>query len=121
MEEYKKNIADLLEVDSVEENEYFESFGISHPFGKDFYGLLNYIPTQYDRETMVEALSKIPAKLCNESFLHGTPDEIISKLEEYAKVGLKHIVLYNITYNCDISKVKSSFGCIKKVLEYFKK
>ncbi|MBA7647571.1 hypothetical protein ES703_55344 [subsurface metagenome] len=69
---------------------------------------------------MLEALSKIPTELCNESILHGTPDEIISKIEDYAKVGLKHIVLYNITYNCDITKIKSSFGCIKKILQYFK-
>jgi hypothetical protein len=69
---------------------------------------------------MVEALEKIPSKLCQETFLHGTPDEIISKIEAYAKVGLKHIVLYNMTYSCDISKIKSSFGCVKEVLEYFK-
>lgn len=104
----------------IQSNEYFEKFGISHPFGKDFYGLLDYIPTNYDRETMLEALSKIPTELCNEFILHGTPDEIISKIEDYAKVGLKHIVLYNITYNCDITKIKSSFGCIKKILQYFK-
>lgn len=111
---YVKNYSLILS------NEHFEKFGTSHPFGKDFYGLLDYIPTNYDRETMLEALGKIPQKLCDETFLHGTPDEIISKLEDYAKAGLKHMVLYNITYNCDVSKVKSSFGCIKKVLQYFK-
>ncbi len=101
-------------------NEHFEQYGISHPLGKDFYGLLEYIPTNYDRETMLNIIAKIPAKLCDEYFLHGTPDEIISRIEDYTKVGLKHIVLYNITYACDIKKIKSSFGCIKKVLEYFK-
>ena len=104
----------------LQSNEYFKQFGISHPFGEDFYGLLDYIPTQYTRETMLEAFEKIPSKLCHETFLHGTPDEIISKIENYAKVGLKHIVLYNMTYSCDISKVKSSFGCVKKVVQYFK-
>ncbi len=105
----------------IQSNATFEEFGMSHPFGKDFYGLLDYIPTNYDRETMLEAMSKIPKELLNKHFLHGTPDEIISKIEKYAKAGLKHIVLYNITYNCDLSKVKSSFGCLKKVINYFKK
>jgi len=101
-------------------NEQFERYGIEHPLGKDYYGLLDYIPTHYDRKTMIEALDKVPTELCNDLFLHGTPDEIIGKIEEYMKVGLKHIVLYNITYCCDITKVKSSFGGIKKVVAYFK-
>ncbi len=105
----------------LQSNEYFKQFGITHPLGENFYGLLDYIPTQYNRETMIEALDKIPSKLCQETFLHGTPDEIISKIEAYANVGLKHIVLYNMTYSCDVSKIKSSFGCVKKVLDYFKR
>ncbi|MFX1374602.1 MAG: LLM class flavin-dependent oxidoreductase [Promethearchaeota archaeon] len=104
----------------LQSNEYFKRYGISHPLGEEFYGLLDYIPTKFTRETMVEALEKIPSNLCQETFLHGTPEEIISKIEAYAKVGLKHIVLFNITYTCDINKTKSSFGCMKKVLEYFK-
>ena len=41
-------------------------------------------------------------------------------IEEFVKSGLKHLVLYNITYTSDIKKVKSSFAGLKKVLEYFK-
>ena len=58
--------------------------------------------------------------MCDDNTLHGTPDEIISKIEEYAKVGLKHIVFYNTTYLADITKIKSSFSLLKKVLSYFK-
>jgi phthiodiolone/phenolphthiodiolone dimycocerosates ketoreductase len=100
--------------------EHFKKYGVNHPLGEDHYGLLDYIPTNYDRETMVKALDSIPSKLCDETFLHGTPDEVISRIEEYIKKGLKHIILYNITYACDINKIKSSFGCVKKVLDYFK-
>lgn len=101
-------------------NSVFKEYGITHPFGEDFYGLLDYIPTRYDRETILEALNKIPNKMCDDNIMHGTPDEIISKIEEYAKVGLKHIVFYNTTYLADMSKIKSSFACLKKVLNYFK-
>ena len=100
--------------------ENFKKYGINHPLGENHYGLLDYIPTNYDRETMIKALDSIPFELCNETYLHGTPDEIISRIEEYAKIGLKHIVLYNMTYCCDINKIKSSFSCVKKVLDYFK-
>ncbi|MFX1259185.1 MAG: LLM class flavin-dependent oxidoreductase [Promethearchaeota archaeon] len=111
---YAKNYCLLLP------SERFKQFGVSHPLGKNFYGLLEYFPASYDKETMLEAIDKVPLELCEDNFLHGTPDEIIGRIEEYAKIGLKHIVLYNMTYCCDVTKIKSSFSCLKKVLDYFK-
>jgi len=104
----------------INASEQFEKYGISHPFGKDFYGLLHYIPTEYDKETMLEAFDKIPSKVVDGMFLHGTPDEIIGRIEEYAMAGMRHLVLYNITYACDLSKTKSSFSGVKKIMQYFK-
>ena len=101
-------------------NEIYERYGLSHPFGEDFYGLLDYIPSRYDQETILEAIDKIPSKMCDDNSLHGTPDEVIRKIEAYAKVGLKHIVLYNTTYLGDVTKIKSSFSNMKIVLDYFK-
>ena len=101
-------------------NSVYKEYGIEHPLGKDFYGLIDYIPTQYDRETIIEAISKIPHKMCNDNILHGTPDEIIGKIEEYAKMGMKHIVLTNMTFLNDITKAKSSYKNMQKVLNYFK-
>ncbi len=100
--------------------EIFERYGAQHPFGEDYYGLLQFVPTRYDRRTMLEALEKVPTKLCEDNFLHGTPDEVIGLLEKYAKIGLEHVVLNNMTFFFDISKIKSSFDCMKKVLTYFK-
>jgi phthiodiolone/phenolphthiodiolone dimycocerosates ketoreductase len=98
----------------------FKKYGAIHPFGENFYGLLEFIPTEYDRETILEAIDKIPQKMCDDNVLHGTTDEVIGKIEEYANAGLKHIVLYNTTYLGDITKIKSSFACMKKLLDYFK-
>jgi phthiodiolone/phenolphthiodiolone dimycocerosates ketoreductase len=98
----------------------YKKYGAIHPFGEDFYGLLEYIPTEYDKKTILDAIDKIPSKMCDDNTLHGTPDDIISKIEDYAKVGLQHIVIYNTTYLADITKIKSSFGLLKKVLAYFK-
>ncbi|TXT63071.1 MAG: hypothetical protein BAJALOKI3v1_440018 [Promethearchaeota archaeon] len=101
-------------------NSLFEEYGTCHPLGKDFYGLLEYIPTHYDRKTVLEAIDQIPDKMCQDIYLHGTVDEIIGEIETYAKAGLRHAVLYNTTYLADPTKIKSSFGCMKRVLEYFK-
>jgi len=101
-------------------DKFFEQYGTCHPFGKDFYGLLEYIPTKYDEETILNAIEEIPAKMCQDMYLYGTVDEVIGEIEEYAKAGLRHAVLYNTTYLSDVTKIKSSFNCMKRVLEYFK-
>lgn len=100
--------------------EIFKRYGVQHPFGENFYGLLELVPTRYDRKMMLDALEKVPAKLCEDHTLHGTPDEVIGQIEKYAKIGLKHIAIFNITFFLDIRKMKSSFGCMKKILTYFK-
>jgi len=100
--------------------EMFKRYGVQHPFGENYYGLLEFVPTRYDRKTMLDALEKVPTKLCEDNFLHGTPDGVIGQIEKYAKIGSKHVVLNNMTFLFDIRKIKSSFDCMKKILTYFK-
>jgi len=104
----------------IQPPEMFKRYGVQHPFGENYYGLLEFIPTRYDRKTILDALEKVPTKLCEDYFLHGTPDEVIGQIEKYAKVGLKHFVINNMTFFLDIRKISSSFGCMKKILTYFK-
>lgn len=103
----------------IASDEKFKKYGISHPLGEN-YGLLEYIPSRYDRETVMEAIGKVPTKICEDSYLSGTPDAVIGRIEKYVEIGLKHIILFNITYYCDADKTKSSFNCMKKILDYFK-
>jgi len=100
--------------------EMFERYGVQHPFGENYYGLLEFVPTRYDRKTMLDALEKVPTKMCEDHYLHGTPDEVIGQIEKYAKIGMKHIAINNMTFFFDIRKIKSSFDCMKKILAYFK-
>jgi len=101
-------------------SESFQRYGIAHPWGDDFNGLYDYIPTKYDKKTLMEAYEKIPIKMCKDYYLNGTPDEIIEKVEKYIKIGAKHIVFGEAASGCDINKVQSSYICLKKVLDYFK-
>ena len=68
----------------------------------------------------MDAYDKVPIQMCKDYYLNGTPSEIIQKIEEFAKLGAKHFVIFNYTPTCDINKSQSSFMCIKKVLDYFK-
>ncbi|MFX0145294.1 MAG: LLM class flavin-dependent oxidoreductase [Candidatus Hodarchaeota archaeon] len=101
-------------------DDYFKEYGIPHPFGDGFYGALNYYPTRYDKQTLLKAFQEIPTQMVEDTFLVGTPDEVISKMEKYAKIGAKHIVLFNTVPWCDITKLNTSIFSIKKVLDYFK-
>jgi phthiodiolone/phenolphthiodiolone dimycocerosates ketoreductase len=104
----------------VASNEQFQRYGIPHPLGDNVYGIKDYIPTKYDKETILELYNKIPIQMCKDFYLNGTPDEIIGKIEEFAKIGAEHIVIFNHTTLCDVNKITSSYICIKKVLDYFK-
>ena len=104
----------------IASSEYFQRYGIAHPLGDDFNGLYDFIPTKYDKNTLLEAYDKIPLKMCKDYYLNGTPDEIIEKIEKYIKIGARHIVFYQAASACDLHKVQSAYVCLKKVLNYFK-
>ncbi|MFX0188599.1 MAG: LLM class flavin-dependent oxidoreductase [Candidatus Hodarchaeota archaeon] len=101
-------------------NEDFKPYGLSHPLGEDIDGTLEFIPTHYDKDSMLEILEKIPTKMCSDFYLNGTPDEVIGQIEDYAKAGVKHIVLFNCTILCGINKIPSSNKCMKTIIDYFK-
>jgi phthiodiolone/phenolphthiodiolone dimycocerosates ketoreductase len=101
-------------------DEDFKPYGVNHPFGENFAGFRDFIPSRCGRELVLNAIDKVPLKMLENIFLFGTPDEIIDQIEDYVKVGLKHIILCNVTYLVDLEKMKSSQNCMKKVLNYCK-
>lgn len=101
-------------------SQVFEKLGHKHPLGEGFYGLRDYIPARYSRQKALEAISSVPIEVCKRTFLYGTAEQIIKKIEDYAKIGLRHIVLWNYTFFCDPSKLRDSFKQVQSVLKYFK-
>lgn len=98
----------------------FKIYGLHHPLGENFAGYRDFIPSRCSREMILNALEKVPIKMLEDIFLLGTPDDIINQIEAYVKVGLKHIILCNVTYLVDIKKMPGSQKCINEVLSYFK-
>ena len=101
-------------------SQHFEKYGVSHPIGDSFDGLVQFIPSLYDRKQMEEILEKIPQGVYNEFGFAGTSDEIISIIEDYARVGLKYIILYDQTVMVDMNKINDVQKSLTKVLDYFK-
>jgi len=98
----------------------FKKYGLEHPLGKDFYGLTDFVPSRISKKEVFDAMDKIPLDVIQETYLWGTPDEIIEKLEKFVDLGLEHLVVWNETYFGDFGKVKSSYECLGQVLDYFK-
>ena len=69
---------------------------------------------------MMDILEKIPQDIYYELGFAGTSDEIIGIIEDYARVGLKHIILYDNTVMVDMNKVNDVQKSLTKVLDYFK-
>ncbi|MGB9713400.1 MAG: LLM class flavin-dependent oxidoreductase [Candidatus Bathyarchaeales archaeon] len=98
----------------------YEKLGYTHPLGKDFYPLTDYVPAIYTKEEVMKALENVPLEVVQESFLWGSVEDVIDKLDKYRKAGAQTVVFWNFTFLGDVSKVKSSYSCIDKVVDYFK-
>lgn len=95
--------------------EMFERRGLEHPLGKGFNALRDLIPSRMGREETLAAIAKIPPDMVGDFVLHGTPQEIAEEIRRYAAVGLRHWVLWNVTFLGDLSRVRSSFEALEEI------
>jgi len=100
--------------------EAYTKRGMTHPFGDDFHGLSDYIPTRYGRDETLKAIDQVPFELIHELMPHGTPDELIAIARDYEAAGAQHIMLWNVTFLGDFSKVGESFHLMDDVLKGIK-
>ncbi|MBI2861336.1 MAG: LLM class flavin-dependent oxidoreductase [Chloroflexi bacterium] len=100
--------------------EDFERLGFKHPLGETFYGVADYVPSRWSQQEMLELISKIPREVAEEHLIHGTPEDIAERIGQYADKGLRHIMLRNITFFSDMTKVGSSYALLGEVVKYIK-
>jgi phthiodiolone/phenolphthiodiolone dimycocerosates ketoreductase len=73
--------------------EDWQAVGMEHPFGERFRGYVDFVPERYDRKTLEEAIAAVPAELVSRSFIWGTPEQVVSRLKDFGRAGLRHVVL----------------------------
>ena len=100
-------------------SEKYEQYGYKHPFG-EFNAYKQYIPTRVEKNQILPALEKVPEEICERRYIHGNADEVIRVIENYARKGLRHIILWNLTPLCDYQKTRESFAILLKIVDYFK-
>ncbi len=98
----------------------WKRLGYTHPFGDDFYSLRDYVPMRYDRDTTMHAIASVPNEVLHAFYTCGDVESVIHGLEEYARAGLNHLIIWNVTGMFDLEKTRNSYRLLKEVLEYVK-
>lgn len=98
-------------------SEAFEKHGAEHPLGKGFYGLRDYIPTHYGREEALKAIDAVPFEVAHDVVTHGTPDDFVELASRYGRLGCRLMMIVNVTYLGDATKVGESFHLLDAVLD----
>jgi phthiodiolone/phenolphthiodiolone dimycocerosates ketoreductase len=71
----------------------WERNNVEHPFGADFRGLIDFIPSDYPPARVEAAMKKVPTDIVADQVVWGTPDMVREQVESFVDVGLRHLVL----------------------------
>ncbi|MBI3949037.1 MAG: LLM class flavin-dependent oxidoreductase [Acidobacteria bacterium] len=97
--------------------EVFRRFGYEPPFGQEAVGFHDYVPSRFGYEDSIRVISRVPREVVEYYTLHGTPEDVAEQIAALAEVGLRHVVLWNITALGDPSRARASFQCMDRVKE----
>lgn len=75
----------------------WQRHGLTHPLGKGFRGMIDFVPESTDPAAITAAMDQVPVDFVAASILWGTPGAVRLRLEDYVDVGLRHIVLVPIS------------------------
>jgi phthiodiolone/phenolphthiodiolone dimycocerosates ketoreductase len=101
-------------------HEFFEARGADHPLGK-IHGFVEYVPARLDSDEAMRAIDAMPFDVVHDATLHGTPAEIAAKIEPYAKVGLRHIALWNVSFFAELERSGSSYALLTEAKDELKR
>jgi len=102
--ESRERLAELFEANPIAkltalfaEGHRWERHGLEHPSGRDSRGLVDVIPHELDADRLREIAPQIPFALIEEYYFLGSAEEIAAQLAVYARAGVDHIVIGNMS------------------------
>lgn len=96
--------------------ESFARHRAEHPLGPDG-GFQRYIPSRFSRDEALAAIGRVPPEVVREHLFVGTPDQILAELRELEAAGLRHAVLWNITFLADAKLAGPSFRLLEEIIK----
>jgi phthiodiolone/phenolphthiodiolone dimycocerosates ketoreductase len=94
----------------------FERHGVPHPLGNAG-GSLEYVPARLPRSEALAAIANVPREVVRDHLFAGTPDQILAELRTLEDAGLRHAVLWNITFLADLTLAGNSFRLLEEVIK----
>ncbi len=104
----------------AQSHEFFEARGAKHPLGK-IYGFTEYVPARLSEDEAIRAIDGVPFEVVHDATLHGTPAEIAEKLGPYARIGLEHVALWNITFFAEVERTGPSYALLTETKDELKR
>lgn len=101
--------------------ELWEREGQHHPFGNGFRGVVDYVPSRLDPDEVREHMKAVPFGILHAAFDHGTPEQLAARVESYAAVGLKHVVLRNVGPLIDPKRALPSFRDVGRIIRLLRR
>ena len=86
----------------------WNKYGATHPLGKGFRGMVDFVPEAYSTEELEEMMAEVPLDLMEEPAAVGTPQQLLAQLREFQEAGLEHVVLQPVSGL--ISRGAAAFG-----------
>jgi len=77
--------------------ESWTALGLTHPFGDSFRGIIDWLPENYTRPQLDEAIALVPTELSDAGLIWGTPSEVATRLKAFGDAGMRHVVPQTIS------------------------
>ena len=71
--------------------------GLTHPFGDDFKGNVDFLPETYTRAELDEAIERVPVEAAQIGLFVGTPDDVVEQLKPFVTAGMRYVVPQALT------------------------
>ncbi len=76
---------------------FWQEAGVTHPLGRGFRGLIDFIPSHYSRAEIDAAIDTVPVEFMATQTVWGTPKEVVHKIRAYGDAGMRNVVLAPIS------------------------
>ncbi len=96
--------------------EIFRKLGVEPPVD----GFHGFIPSAVSRQEALRIIECIPPRVVDYYCFCGTPEQIAEQICEYQAVGLRHVILWNITPFGDPSLAGWSFKALEQIKDHLK-
>ena len=94
--------------------ETYERYGSTSPF-EGGTGFHSFLPSTVTREEAMRIVDHIPGGIVRDHTLCGTPEQLAEQIRAYQEVGLRDVVLWNITPFGDPELSVYSFRALRKL------